>query len=247
MITKDTIFNQLHLTSNKIAKKFDILYSQEISNIAEEMAISYQILFDIINKEDQLIISDNDFQSALLFWTALNTYLSGIELVRLGYSKEPPMIMRNVLEIFASAYDIHVHPEKLDILRNNPKKFFSTKSITIVKNIHPVIGRMYGSLSDQFTHVSILHSVPHYSKNPFCVGGLLDQNEQKVIICNLFPVLMLTLDVLSSVLEIAFINEVSKPCFWKKNLNGLYEYSPPKEVIDRGQRLIKKMQDMLKK
>ncbi|MBU0619847.1 hypothetical protein KKB14_02095, partial [Patescibacteria group bacterium] len=77
MITKDTIFNQLHLTSNKIAKKFDILYSQEISNIAEEMAISYQILFDIINKEDQLIISDNDFQSALLFWTALNTYLSG--------------------------------------------------------------------------------------------------------------------------------------------------------------------------
>lgn len=248
-VTQDSILNQLYSTSNKIAQEFDVLFLQEVTDIAQEMATSYQILFDIIDKEDQSTTLDNDFQSALLFWTALNTYLSGIELFRRGYSKEPQMIMRNVLEIFASAYDIHINPEKLNILRNNPKKFNSTKSIAVVKQIHPIIGHMYGHLSDKFSHVSVLHSVPHYSKNPFCVGGLFNfnSNEQKVVICSLLPILMLTLGVLNSVLEITFINEVSKSRFWKKSLNGSYEYSPSKEVMAQKEKLSKKIHEIFKK
>jgi len=246
MITKDTLFNQLRSTSNKIAQEFDILYSQEISDIAEELAISYQILFDILNKEDQSKTSDNDFQSALLFWTALNTYLSGVELFRRGYSKEPQMIMRNVLEIFASAYDIHIHPEKFNILQNDPKNFDSKKSIAAVKGIHPVIGNMYGHLSDKFSHVSEVHTVPHYSKNPFCIGGLFDSNERKVTICSLLPILTLTLNVLNSVIEITFINEISDSRFWKTGADGIYQYSPSKKIIDWGQRQIEKTKNARK-
>lgn len=247
MITKETIFNQLHSTSNKIAQEFDVLCLQEITDIAQEMATSYQILFDIIDKEDQSTTLDNDFQSALLFWTALNTYLSGIELFRRGYSKEPQMIMRNVLEIFASAYDIHINPKKLDILRNNPKKFDSKKSIKIAKKINPIIAEIWGRLSSQFSHVSIFHTVPYYHKDPLCVGGLFNSNEQKVVIYSLLPILMLTLNVLNSVLEITFINEISKSRFWKKNLNGSYKYSPSKEVMDQKERLSKKIHEIFKK
>jgi hypothetical protein len=246
MITKDTLLNQLHSTSNEIAQEFDILYPQEISDIAEEMAISYQILFDILNKEDQSKTSDNDFQSALLFWTALNTYLSGVELFRRGYSKEPQMIMRNVLEIFASAYDMHIHPEKLNILQNDPKNFDSTMSMAAVKGIHPVVGKMYGNLSDKFSHVSVFHTVPHYSKNPFCIGGLFDSNERKVTICSLLPILTLTLNVLNSVIEITFINEISGSSFLKMGENGSYQYSPSKKIINWGQRQIEKTENALK-
>ncbi len=244
MITKNIIFNSLHLTSNKIAQEFDTLYSQEISEIAEEMATSYQILFNVINKEDQSKTPDNDFQSALLFWTALNTCLSAIELLRRGYNKEPQMLLRNILEIFASAYDIHIHPEKLNILRYKPKEFDSTKSINVVKQIHPVIGQMYGSLSDKFSHVSIFHTVPHNSKNPFCVGGLFDPNEQKTIVCGLLLPIKLTLDVLNSVLEITFIKEVSVSRFWKKTENGSYQYTPSKKIIECEEKFIEKIKEL---
>jgi hypothetical protein len=70
-------------------------------------------------------ISDADFQSALLFWTALNAYLVAVELFRRGYNKEPQMLIRNVLEIFSAAYDIHANPEKLDMLRKGRKDFDS--------------------------------------------------------------------------------------------------------------------------
>lgn len=247
MITKDTIFNSLHSNSNNIAQELDILYSKKISEIAEEMAISYQILFDVVNKEDQSKTLDNDFQSALLFWTALNTYLSALELFRRGYSKEPQMLMRNILEIFASAYDIHINPEKLDILRYKPKEFDSTKSITVVKQIHSVIGQMYGSLSDKFSHVSIFHTVPHKSKNPFCVGGLFDPNEQKAIVCGLLLPLTLTLDVLNSVLEITFIKEIPTSRFWKKTEDGSYQYAPSKKIVERGEKFMEKMKEIINK
>ena len=48
--------------------------------------------------------------------------------------------MRNALESFSAAYDIHVHPEKLDQLLQGSKKFDSTDSIAEAKKIFPIIG-----------------------------------------------------------------------------------------------------------
>ncbi|MFA5359032.1 MAG: hypothetical protein WC310_04425 [Patescibacteria group bacterium] len=244
MILKDTILNQLHSTSNGIAKEFDAIYSQELSEFAEEMAISYQILHDIINRDDQSKISDADFQSALLFWTALNTYLSALELFRRGYSKEPQMLIRNVLEIFSAAYDIHANPEKLEVLRNNPKKFDSKKSINIVKEINPTIAQMWGNLSSWFSHVSILHTVPHRTA-PLCIGGFFNSGDQDATFCGLLAPLNLTLDVLNSTLEFTFISEVSNPRFWKQLTSDTYAFSNPKTSIERGERIMEKMEKIL--
>lgn len=244
MITKETILKQLTHTSNDIAKKFDTTYSQELEEITAEMAISYQILHDIINREDQSKISDADFQSALLFWTALNTYLAAIELFRRGYNKEPQMLIRNILEIFSAAYDIHVNPEKLNILRQRPKDFDSKQSIKITKKIHPMIGQMWGMLSGAYTHVGVLHTLPHKTA-PLCVGGLFDSEDQKAVICGMLPPLNLVLDIFNSVLEITFITEIANPRFWKQISSDSYQYSMPRENAERGKRLLAKMENIL--
>lgn len=243
-ITKETILKQLNSTSNDIAKKIDELYSQELSEIAEEMALSYQILHDIINREDQSKISDSDFQSALMFWTSLNTYLASVELFRRGYNKEPQMLIRSVLETFSAAYDIHINPKKLEILQKKPKNFDSKQSIKIAKNIDPMIAQMWGLLSSQFSHVGIFHTVPHKTA-ALCVGGLFDPNDQKAIVLGMLPPLNLTLEILGSILELSFVKEIDNPRFWKKVSDDSYQYVIPKVNMERGKRMMARMKTLL--
>jgi len=244
MISKDTILDQLRSTSNDIAKEFDTVFDLELTEFAEEMAISYQILHDVTNRVDQSRISDADFQSALLFWTALNTYLGAIELFRRGYSKEPQMLLRNILEIFCAAYDIHKNPEKLVILRNNPKDFDSKKSIGIVKKINPLIAQMWGKFSGSFSHVGIFHTLPHKTA-PFCIGGLYNPEEKKAVLCGLIAPLNLVLDCLNSTLELAFVTEIANSRFWKQGSPSGYIFSRSKKSLERGKRIMEKMETLL--
>lgn len=246
MVTKETILRQLHSTSNEIAEKFDALYSEEINWVAEELATSYQILMNILNHEDQSKISDADFQSGLLFWTALNTYLSALELFRRGYYKEPNMLMRSVLEIFSAGYDIHLNPQKLETLRKRPNDFDSKQSIKIAKKIHPEIAKIWGQLSSSFSHVSLLHSVP-YRTAPFCVGGLFDGKDQNPIICSILPMFTLTLDIFNSVVELVFIKMIPKPRYWTEVSEDSYAYSIPEANTQRGKKLLEKMREALSK
>ena len=64
MTSKEIILRQLQSTSNEIALKFDENYNSELSIVAQELAVSYNILLEIVNK-DKDHIPDNDFQSAL--------------------------------------------------------------------------------------------------------------------------------------------------------------------------------------
>lgn len=245
MTTKETIVEHLSKTSNKISLEIDKLYSVELEEIAEEMAFNYQLLEDIINREDQTIISDEDFQAALLLWTALNTYLSAIELFRRGYVKEPPMLIRNILEIVCAAYDLHCNPTKLKILRERPNDFDSKKSIKIAKKINPIIAQMWGMLSSHYSHVSVLHTVPHQSG--LCIGGIFKTKDQKNTICGLLPPLNLTIESLGSIAELIFIEQIEKPRFWIKQANGDLISTMPDKNRERGLRLQKMMEDELNK
>lgn len=243
MVIKETILEQLSKTSNEISLEIDKLYSIEIEEIAEEMAFNYQLLENIINREDQTTISDEDFQAALLLWTALNTYLSAVELFRRGYVKEPPMLIRNILEIVCASYDLHCNPDKLKILRERPNDFDSKKSIKISKKINPIVAKMWGMLSSNYSHVSVMHTVPH--QKGLCIGGLFNIRDQKNTICGLLPPLNLTIESLGSITELIFINQIKKPRFWIKQTNGdLIATMPDKNRI-RGQRLQKMLENEL--
>lgn len=235
MITKESILNNLQTGSDSIAKEFDTLHAEEVTKIVGELATSYQTLQTLLNKgdEDPTRLSDVDFQSALIYWSSLNTIFSGVDLLRRGYLKEPQMLMRNALESFSAAYDIHVHPEKLDQLLQGSKKFDSTDSIAEAKKIFPIIGMWYGMLSNEFTHVGRLHSLPHKVTNSLLsMGGHFDSNDQSLAKINLLAILG-TINVLGDLLELTFIRHIPEPRFWEKVDGTTYNHKPNREIIEK--------------
>lgn len=90
-----------------------------------------------------------------------NTLMAGFELSLNGYFWETPILLRNALEEFASAWDIVHNPERLEIWKAN-KNFKSTDSISNAKEINPVIGPFYGLLSQMYTHINKNNASPSF-------------------------------------------------------------------------------------
>lgn len=223
MATKEDILRQLRSASNEIAKEFDVAYGADLEVFAEELAVSYTILLDVIKSDDKL--PANDFQGALIYWGALNTILGSIELLRRGYTNEPQVLMRNALEAFAVAWDFHVNPERYKEFMANVERFKSTLSITTASKVHKIIGEWYGLLSQVFTHIRHAHSLPHKVRDRLYVGGRFESDDQAVTkMC--VVMIMGNIDVLNSLLELTFIVRITKPRFWEKTSVDTYKYTP---------------------
>lgn len=242
MTSKEIILRQLQSTSNEIALKFDENYKDALGAVAQELAISYNILLKIVHKGKKHI-PDNDFQSALLYWTALNSVLASLELLRRGYTKEPQMIMRNVLEVFAVAYNFHTNPSLYQkFIINSNKKFYSTKEIIReVKKVHNIIGWQYGNLSKFFTHVGPLHVLPHKVTNGLCIGGMFDPDNHAIVNINLMAITG-TLDILNSLLELTFVQHIANSRFWNRIDSTTYKYTHDKK---RAEQIMKSMKQSI--
>jgi len=205
-------------------------------------------LEEIIDRPQETQVCDADYQSALLFWNAFNTLIASIEIFRRGYSKEPAVLLRSMLEIISTAYDIHLHPEKLRLLRSG--KYSSSKSIFILKKINPVIGKMYGTLSNMFAHVNAFHTLPQGSykltTKTFWIGGGFSVSHKKWQVLMLSKLTM-ALDIANAVMEIVFYDEIKKHRFWTKEEDGKYKHLPIKRIRQRGMDIGKKMQMIFKK
>lgn len=80
-----------------------------------------------------------------------NSLMAGLELALNGYFWEPPMILRCALEQFSVGWDIIHNPKRFEKWVAK-KKFSSTDSVTACKEINPIIGQLYGMLSNYYTH-----------------------------------------------------------------------------------------------
>lgn len=238
-VTGEIVLRSLQNTGLQISSSFDAMYSDDLKAFAFGIADYYNYLQEIINRDG---VSDADFQSALLFWTGLNTLMASMEILRRGYTKEPNVLLRSALEIFAAAHHIHVDPTKYAEFAKNNGTFDSTKSISAVTNIHPFIGRLYGGLSDMFTHVSSMHSLPHLPPYALAVGGVFDEDKQEHAAIILAGLLSCS-DVLGSILEITMIEYIPQPKHWTKS-NGGYHFSVDQE---RGEHYIRMIQGALEK
>lgn len=234
MASKETILRQFKSTSNEIASKFDEVYTADLEMLAEELATSYNALLDILEKNKEQI-QNNAHQSALLYWGGLNSVLALIDLLRRGYTKEPQMILRNVLEVFAVAYDIGASQEHYELFMKDPIKFPSTKSVNAAKQVHDIIGQWYGLLSDYSSHVGPLHILPHKITSGFYVGGMFDPKDQAVVRLDLMMITG-TLDILNSLLELSFIRHIATPRFWVKIDEDTYKYTPNEARTERTMR-----------
>ena len=85
--------------------------------------------------------------------------MAAFELSLNGYFWEPPILLRNALEGFTSAWDIIHNPKRFEIWKDN-KKFKSTDSISNAKEINQIIGHLYGLPSNMYTHIKQKNASP---------------------------------------------------------------------------------------
>ena len=242
-ITKEAVWAALRDNVPKIAEAYDKRYADEIKDLVEDLADTYNELYQVINRPDQDKIPDNEFQAFALCWTGLNTLLAALNLFRAGYPREPHMLTRNALEIFATAYDIAANKDRFVTLTQTPEKFHSTDSIKEVKKVHPIVAKFYGGLSEKYTHVSVLHLMPHKSSTPLCIGGLYDSKEQETVAMGLM-MLVSSAEVCSVITEHLLARYIKPLRYWKlsETREGMLEFVPGGK---RGQILIQRMKKYL--
>lgn len=230
IITKKQITDHIYQRSNEVATDFYREFGGIIDDLANDIAISFTILADATDRDSKDELSDADFQSAHLFWTALNTILSAMELFIRGYSKEPAVLTRSALEVASVACDLHLNPSKLSDFRL--RKFKSTESISVVKAVLPVIGSMYGQLSDIYAHVSLIHSLPQGSYQPnrktMWIGGGFSKEHKKFHLLALSNLVM-TIDVVNELLEFVLRLEIPDRRFWQDVDDG-YAHKPLERI-----------------
>lgn len=152
--TNDMLLKRIHRESTKIGKSFDDLCRVELLEISK------------IFSEAACLISDGFIESVernneakitcgKLLMNATNTIQASVELLRLGYTLQPGMLLRSVIETVSTISYFMIEPE-------GHKKYLegkldANKTIKYGKQVIPPLGNIQGFLSNNFVHISSLH------------------------------------------------------------------------------------------
>ena len=120
------------------------------------------------------------------------------------------------------------------------KKIDSPKNISKAKKVHSILGPFYGMLSD-LVHIGKMHIVPSGSKNPFCIGGQYDEDDQQYKPMVLSMILT-GAEILNSFIEKVFFNKIENKRFWESNGKGLKRYKPIESIEGRQRSMLKNME-----
>jgi hypothetical protein len=242
-VSKEEITGIIYQKSNATAAAFYKTYGHQIDDLAGDLAISFTLVANATDREEEDQLSDADYQSAYMLWSTFNSIMAALELFIRGYAKEPQVLTRHALEIACMAIDIHFNPNKLQLFRDG--KLNSTKSIGIAKRLLPVIGPMNGLLSNFHVHGSILHSLPQgdygSDRGASWIGGGYKENQKKSHLLTLSN-LILTTDVVSAMLEFVLRNEVDDRRYWHDK-DGGYVHKPLQRIKDRSDAIMESLKE----
>lgn len=172
--------NELTADSKKRVTDYFKEEVDEFSLLISKIIIPLNNYISIIEAPEK---DDPKFIGYGLMTKGANTLMAGFELSLNGYLWEPPILLRNALEGFASAWDIVHNPKRLELWKDN-RSFKSSGSITNAKEIIPVIGSFYGLLSNMYTHITQLNASPSFvlvDDNPkLQFFGLIRNGKEKI-------------------------------------------------------------------
>lgn len=157
-IMNKTVFNYINKLASESKARLTNHFSEEVD---EFCTLISQLIIILQNYHGTQIFASEDPKAIAygLMTKGANTLMAAFELVLGGYFWEPPILFRNALEGFASAWDI-VHNEKRFKAWKGKGKFKSTDSITNLKKAYEPIAQMYGLLSNIYAHISPINSSP---------------------------------------------------------------------------------------
>jgi len=212
---KNTVIEVVKTIKTPITERIDSLFQKEIEEMCADIEYSFEKLSEVIDAKDS---TNTDFYSAVMLWTFQNTLISAISLIRQGYLIEPMMLLRNSVEGFSVAYSIQKDENLLKKFQENPKKFPSTNQVTFISKDFPLIGKLYGLLSN-FTHASEFHSVPSIAKQPLKIGPGISTEENKYFKIEII-MLKQIIYILSSIIEYSYAKNSIPKRFWTIDEDG---------------------------
>lgn len=158
---QETIIEYLKELSADSRKRVADYFKEEVGEFSLLISKIIIPLQNYISLNQATGKDDPELNAYGLMTKGANTLMASFELSLNGYFWEPPILLRNALEGFATAWDILHNPERLESWKDH-KNFKSTVSITNAKEINPAIGPFYGLLSNIYTHTSQLNASPSF-------------------------------------------------------------------------------------
>jgi len=200
-VTDDMLINQIKRDNPKIAKAFDPQFETELNALSRDFSQTAGLIARgaIENRES----TAKKLIGALLS-NAINGVAAAVELTRLGYRLQPAAPLRVSAETTAVAIQLTLNDDKVnDFLAGKLK---STEAIGPAKQVVPFMGRLYGYLSEQFTHAGPLFGEMQLN-TPYDATGVV------VARTNLLAVQSVLLAI-GLAAEIAFFDCVKVPRYW---------------------------------
>ncbi len=203
-----------------LAHKIDSIFSTEERLLAELGSTLLRRLTDALEQEK----SEPRRAILVLQLNAYHSIIATLELWRRGFALQSGVLLRNVVETIVTAALLNSDPKAYEAYKRGSLK--SSKSFTKVKSTWPevgtLLGKVSGSLSNQFTHLGEMYKF--WNRIP------LDLEEQHILALRtmLLPIKIClhSLDLLS---EMTCYNYCAKPRFMKRIKPNMYQYDPTAE------------------
>jgi hypothetical protein len=217
VVTKDVLLKQIHRDCPRIARSFDKLAQNDLTEIStvlgQAMSIVAPQYYLRIGEDKELLAV-----CSRLLNHSMTTFIAAIEMARRGFRKQYGSLVRDVIETLSTVLYLCRIPSALQQYLDGKLK--SSKTIAAAGQVIPEYGKLYGMLSNQFVHINKFHER---------LGDLAEYQENDEALSFILPNMRLTSWLIYVVSEFAFIESVGAPRYFKVIAPSMIAYDPSDE------------------
>lgn len=208
--TNDMLINRYTRDSMNVSKSFDILCGAQMKKISELYSKTYYYIGEgFIRATENSDEVGNECGKLLM--NAIQTITASVELLRNGYILQPGMLLRSIVETFSLISYILLEPKAFNKFKSGKINIPST--IKYGKEVLPPLGLFQGLLSNNFVHISHLHSE---------FNVITSYNEMTEPLCLNLSMIKSAIWMLYVITELVYYNYFDEHLFWDKK--NKYEY-----------------------
>jgi hypothetical protein len=228
VFSTNMLLNRVDREAKKISEHFDVLVQPHIIDI--DLIYSSACKNLVLGKRGSEKDHENvRMELAVLLTNHLKSFTAAFSLLRTGWRLQPFLCLRNCYESLSVV--LHLFNDWEDLAKYKLGKLNSTATFNSAKKLLPHFGRIYGQLSEEFTHIG----------RPFGFiqeGNLFSEDEKLLWFClvQLAYLIWFTFETT----ELVFYDYLATRIFWNKKgmqaregrdqLGQAYELSPTTEA-----------------
>jgi hypothetical protein len=208
--TRNLLSNLVRRDISPICVSFDQHYAARMHPIDELFSDTAFLLFTTTRFDGNI---REDYESILygLLTNALNCLSSATVLLRSGFYKQALVLNRQAIEIASTVIHIVGDDTQKALKDFKENKYSSTKSLNKAKAAIPVIGELWGFLSNSYVHITSMYGFAQ-ALRPY------KEDEQAVI--DVIDCLRMATWIVYLAAEIAFPMSLAENRYWKPLMVG---------------------------